>query len=243
MFSALSFGQAESQDDYSNLDPNSVLKLGETDDHHSIRFFGGHENLTYATLSHRYGMAGNMEGMWRAVIAGTKSTPAAVGGNIFFGGVDFEAALRYRLTSTVVGQIGIATPFTPAQKSPILTLGLSTSKTLNDKLSLTVNPRAVLVRDNALVGFGMGFDLSLQSGLDFTAEYTPMLSGDNTRDVFDGKLMRRNLYTFAFNYQHAGSPSMVTFGITNATGGTTGFSLTPGLGGSSSVFISIRGRF
>lgn len=227
---------------YLNLDTSEILPKGMTDGKHDLRMFGGHENLTYATLSHRYGMGGGLEGIWRGVIASEKSIPAGNGGTIFFGGVDFEAALRCQLGG-MVGLIGVSTPFTPAQKGPVVSLGLSSTRNMGEKLSVTLNPRAILVRDNTIVGLGFGANLGLQDRMSLSAEYTPILSGQNTRDVFDGQMMKRDLYGVALHYRLMGDNVSVGFGYTNATGGTTGFGLTPGLGGSGAFSLSIRGRY
>lgn len=228
---------------YLNIDPSDIVPEGNTDSRFDLRYFGGHENLLYGSLGHRWGIGAGREGTVRLVLSSEKSTPAGLGGTIRFGGVDFEAGVRAQLgQSGVVGFVGISAPQTRAERAPVLSMSLAASRELGKGLSVAVNPRAVSIHNNAIVGVGIGAKTTQQGRVSISAEFTPILAGDNTRDVMTGDRIRRHLYGVALHYAIMNGNADFALGYTNATGGTTGFGLTPGLGGSGAFFIGLRAR-
>ena len=242
---ALAYGQEKgTHNNYLSLEPVDLVPYGSSLAWHDIRGISGHERHIYATVGGRFGLNQISEGFVRAVISDEGKALVRQGGTLRFGGVDFEAGIRVRIprVQNAIGMISVSTPQTPAQKSPILSVGLATTRQLTEKLSFELNPRATLVHKNGLAGLGTGLSLALTETVGVTAEYTWMFMGENTRSIDDGSTIQRNLYGFGVHY--ATRPGQeLSFGWTNATGGTTGFGLTPGLGGSNGFYLSIRGKF
>jgi hypothetical protein len=84
--------------------------------------------------------------------------------------------------------------------------------------------------------------VNLGGRVSLVGDYTPLLSGDNTRDTITGGLMRRDVYGVAIRFETADERFLLDLGYTNGVGSTTGFSLTPGLGGSGAFYLSVRAR-
>src|SRR5262249_1276517 len=104
------------------------------------------------------------------------------------------------------------------------------------------HPRAAFIKDNELVGLGIGAEGRLASNVWLVGEWTPMATGQNTRNTTTGALQQRDLFLAALRISSNEGRTRVDLGYTNAIGGTTGFSLTPGLGGSGAFYIAIGYR-
>jgi hypothetical protein len=215
-----------------------------------VRAFGGDEDLVYPGLGLRAGIGRNVEAMIRGSFTDRKSLGLPGGGSIRHGGSDVELALRFgwerpdatASSASVAGLIGVSFPSTPAQDDAVLTLGASLAVPAGERIQLFVNPRAAFIEDNTLFGIGLGATARLGDRVSLVGDYTPLLSGDNTRDTTTGGLKRRDVWGAAIRFGSADDRVLVDLGYTNAVGFTTGFSLTPGLGGSGAFYLSVRAR-
>jgi hypothetical protein len=227
-----------------NLDTPSVEKHGSLSGRLDLRAFSGDEDIVYTSLSLSLGLGNGLEGILRGTFGERKSLVAG-GGTIGHGGNDFEALLKVgaRGRSGLAGLIGASIPDTPAQSgNASLTLGGTASTVIGKGSSVYLNPRAIFIKDNTIVGIGIGARLRLSDSIVLVGDYTPIISGDNTLDTGSGALKRRDFYGAALRFTtHKGDLS-IDLGYTNAAGSTTGFSMTPGLGGSSAIYFALTAR-
>ncbi|MCW3055015.1 MAG: hypothetical protein JWN14_4185 [Chthonomonadales bacterium] len=233
-----------------NLDDAGLLKKGQISEHLDLRAFGGGEDLFYTNLGVHFGLGHN----WEAAIRGSSAdrTNFAIPGVgvIRHGGNDVELLARYRFLHadpesskvSVTGLVGVGLPSTPDRTAASVTLGLSASTSFKRRVTLTLNPRAVLLENDVLVGIGIGAQVTLAKGVSLVGDYTPILSGDNTRNTVNGGLMRRDIYGAAFRFSSSDSNVFFDLGYTNGLGSTTGLSLSPGLQGSGAFYFAITAR-
>jgi hypothetical protein len=232
-----------------NLDAAGIADKGQIGGGLDLRVFSGDEDLTYVSLALRYGLAENVEAMVRGSFTDTANLGIPGGATIRHGGSDVEVLLKVaghpteqsKGTSRVAGLIGVSFPSTPAQGDAVVTLGGSFSFTSN-KVSLHLNPRAVFPNDNTIIGIGLGAAFELGSNFSVVGDYTPIIAGDNTRDTTTGALQSRDVYGAAIRYASADGRWHADLGYSNALGQTTGFSLSPGLGGSGAFYVSVSFR-
>lgn len=231
-------------DQGAGIGSTSILSAGSVLESLGVRLFGGDEGLAYVDGSYRRGIGQDSEVLLRISAAGRKDL--ALGGDraIRHGGVDVELALRRKpwANSPVALQVGLAEPTTPARSTPCLTLGADAAAFRCRAFQVTVGPKAALFRHNSLVGVGVGISARVAEGWSLAAGCTPLIAGDNTRDTSDGSMMRRTLYSVALHYACRDGALTAGLGWSNATGCTTGSSLTPGLGGSQAITLTIGAR-
>lgn len=229
---------------YVNLETDTVQPKGGFGLTSEVRGFGGHEDLNYVGIGARVGMGHGLEGALRGVFAQRRNTTTTSGAMIRHGGSDFEALLKYHPNGTarIAAMIGVSAPNTPAQSDGILVLGGAATHALSESLEVGINPRALFIEDNTIVGLGLGACAKLGKGMTVAAEYTPILSGNNTRSTATGALMRRDLYGVAIHFMAGNGRTDLSIGYTNAIGMTTGFGLTPGLGGSGAFYLGVAMR-
>jgi len=234
-----------------NLDTPGVLNKGVFDGRVDVRAFGGAEGLVYTSLGAGVGFGKGWEGVLRGAFAGRKTLALPGGGGIRHGGSDIELLAKYAPRSTfdiashpvsLAGLIGVSFPSTPSVSDAHLTLGLSAGASVGNGSEIYVNPRAVLIADNTIFGLGLGARVRLRDQLALIGDYTPILSGDNTRDTTTGAAMSRNVYGAAVRYLSTNDHYSLDLGYTNGAGSTTGFALTPGLGGSGAFYIALTAR-
>lgn len=227
-----------------DLEGRGVLAQSKSSGSAQFRFFNGREGLTYSGVEGRTGLGSGFEGILRGTLARTKSD-TLTGGTLTYGGNEIEAALRYEPESSKGCSLmaGVAFANTPAQSRPLATLGASYRAGMGGNTVFDFNPKAILIKQNALIGLGIGLSFEASPGITFSAEATPLIGGENTRDANTGERMRRTLYGAAIHYTPQGGAFTLSAGYTNSTGASTGASLTPGLGNSGALFLGICGRF
>ena len=233
-----------------NLDDTSLLTKGQISERLDLRAFGGGENLFYTNLGVRFGLGHNLEAGIRGTSADRRNFTIPGVGAIRHGGNDIELLARYRFLHgdaesskvNVIGLLGVGLPSTPDRKSASLTLGLSASTSLKRRVVLTLNPRAVVLENDVLVGIGIGAQVRLAKDVSLIGDYTPILSGNNTRNTVNGGLMRRDIYGAAFRFSSPDRNVYFDLGYTNGLGSTTGLSLSPGLQGSGAFYFAITAR-
>ncbi|MBI5707961.1 MAG: hypothetical protein HZC36_13340 [Armatimonadetes bacterium] len=206
--------------------------------------FRGKEALAYTSFAARVGVSERCEGILRGVFASRKTCQVTEGGSILHGGSDVELALKIRLADRfrLTFQGGVALPATPTQSDSVLTAGLMGEAKLASA-TCYLNPKAVFIDHNAIVGIGLGINVPVRESAQFVGEFTPIISGDNTRSTTTGARQRRNTYSFAFRFLTGQDRNVsIDLGYTNSLGATTGFSMTPGLGNSGALFIAVTSR-
>ena len=241
-----------------NLDVPAVRPSGALAARLEVRAFRGEEDLVYTGLSLDYGIGGGWGAVLRGAFAERQSralTGAGSSGAIRHGGSDVEIAARYRPGRqpaddrfAYAAQVGVSFAGTPAQDDTFLTLGAMASARIGDRGTAYLNPRAVLIDDNTLVGIGMGGFVRLSDQFALLADFTPLLSGDNTRKTTTGQPSRRDVFGFGLRFGPSATAADaadarrdrwdVEVGYTNAVGRTTGFGLTPGLGDSGAFYAA-----
>lgn len=243
-------GPAPADANLVSLDTPAVLEPGRSSGRLNVRWFSGDENLAYTSLGLRYGLREGWEALLRGSFAPRRSFALPGGGAIRHGGSDVEIAAKFRPAEqpgarfTYAGLIGLSLASTPAQKDPFVTLGAAAAFPLGERGTAYLNPRAVFIEDNTLIGIGIGAHARLSERTAVFGEYTPLIAGDNTRDTVTGRPRRRDLYGLGLRFTAApgagtGHAWEVEVGFTNGTGLTTGFGLTPGLGGSGAFYASL----
>jgi len=230
-----------------NLETPSVLPNHSLGGRLDVRAFGDAEGITYTTLGLRLGLNQGWEVGLRGVFADTTSRSLTGGGGaIRHGGSDIEALAKYKFPKSgradIATYAGIALPNTPARKSSALTLGLTGEMPLGKNAYFTLNPRTVFLSGNTIIGFGLGLNVEIFPHLSFVGDYTPILSGDNTRNTTNGARSSHDVYGAALRYRSKEGRFQIDLGYTNAPGFTTGASLTPGLDGSGAFYLSISAR-
>jgi hypothetical protein len=229
------------------LDTPGMVQGREWSARLDTRAFSEEENLTYVNLAIQIVLGDDWEGIVRGSYSERQVFNLPGGGGIRHGGTDIEAAAKYRFPVrgrlSTAALFGLSFPSTPAQDDAVFSLGFSVGSSLGNRTALFVNPRAVLLKRNTIVGIGLGWQTGLSGALSLVAEFTPVVSGDNTRSEVTGARQRRNLYGIAVRYGPTGSRYSIDLGFTNAIGLTTGSALTPGLGGSGAFYAALAGRF
>lgn len=228
-----------------NLDTPVTLGRGVLSFLGDVRIFGAQEDVTYGTLQLGYGLHDDFDMMLRGSLAETKGF-AGPGFTIRHGGTDVELLGKWRPRSYphAAFTLGLSAPDTPAQNSVYLTAQALYQRPLGSHVVAHFAAKGVFVKDDPIVGIGGGGSLRLSDTLQLVADITGIVSGNNTRSVFTGGKMRREVWGFALRFRpHSNSNDLtVDVGVTNGTGGTTGFSLTPGLSGSAAVYVSLACR-
>jgi hypothetical protein len=209
--------------------------------HGDGRVFGGHENTAYGTLQVRYGLQDNLEVALRGAVGGDK-TFTGPGFTIRHGGHDFEVTVKYRLPRSphAALMVGISAPDTPSQNGVYGTSQLLFEHPVGTNTTLYFTPKAVFV-PRPIVGIGGGVRVRMSRSVQFVGDVTGIVIGDNTHDTITGSLQQDLLYGVGLRFtSHSPARDLVIdIGFTNTLGGTTGFSLTPGLGGSGAFMIGL----
>lgn len=237
-------------DDLSNpsmpVDPDSATTgRGVVGARLDVRSFGSDEDLTYAGFSLSAGFGKQSAGILRGMFAEKRSLALPGGGTIRHGGNDLEILLRVTAAKgryDWAGQLGLSFADTPAQKDTFFTLDGKLRAEIGKGMVGFFHPRAAFIKDNELIGLGLGAEGRLANNLWLVGEWTVMASGDNTRNTTTGALQQRDLFLAALRFTTQDGRTRIDLGFTNATGGTTGFGLTPGLGGSGALYLAIGYR-
>ena len=232
--------------DLINLKTPQVLGAGQQAASVDLRLEGGYEKTLRADLGYRFGLGHNFEVDGATSLTRWDTETAASGSTVRSGGTDGEVSLKYKVDAgvPVSVQAGLAYVQTPAQQDRLeTTLGASAEWEPTKGVRLYANPRAVFLDNNSIFGFGLGFSAKIVQGIDLLGDWTPILSGDNTVDMQTGQRDRGELYSIGLSFNDLIPKGAVDLGITNATGSTTGSSLTPTLGGAPSLFLRLSYRF
>ncbi|MBS1718311.1 MAG: hypothetical protein JSS72_11325 [Armatimonadetes bacterium] len=223
-----------------HLDTPYIQAKDLTDIRLDFRRFSGDEDLTYTSLSLRYGLGHGAEGILRGSFA-----PRRTFGAVEHGGDDVELAIKYRPAqkgSPYAVMLGIAKPSTATQSDVVPTAGFMASMS-SESVTAYFNPRAVLLKDNTLVGIGVGASARLDKNFVIMGDYTFMAAGKNTRDTTTGEERQRPIYGVALRYtSKAKCDASIDFGFANGTSTTTGFGLTPALNDFKAIFIGVAVR-
>lgn len=231
-----------------NVDTAATANKGGLDGSLDVRFLSGREDLTFGSIRLRYGVTANIEAGVRAVTGSTRSIVSNNGNAIRFGGRDAEIYAKYGFSGFRDAHFallaGLSFPATPAQHNTTATLSGVGEFRLFDRVTGYVNPRAVFLNSNSLFGVGIGTSIRVTNNIHIVGDYTPIVSGENTISNLIGVRSRADIWGVAVRLTAAGSGHHydLDLGYSNATGSTTGTSLTPGIGGSSGFYFALRAR-
>jgi hypothetical protein len=231
-----------------NLDSPTVTARSTTRLAGDVRLFGASEDLTYINLELGYGLRDNLELILRGV-AGDERTYSGSGFTIRHGGHDVELALKLGLRpsserSAWALLVGLSAPQTPAQNSVYPTLQFLSTFQLGSRTTLHFVPKAVFVEDDPIIGIGGGVTVQLGGAVELSADITGLISGNNTYSLLSGTRTRGEVWGVMLRHRSTSSSGelAVELGVTNGIGRTTGFSLTPGLGGSAALVLGLTWR-
>jgi len=229
-----------------NIESATTTLKGSVSVGADVRFFDHPEDLTYLSGELRYGLLDRLEVGIRGVAGGQRAFLTSGGPTVFHGGHDAEFFGKYHVGSfgrvNVSALGGISFPNTPAQGSSAGTFSGIAAMQFNDRITGYLNPRAVFLSGNSIVGIGVGGSVRLSDHIHLVGDWTGIVSGDNTRSTTDGSRIRRDVWGIAFRFTHPSDTNTIDIdlGWGNATGSTTGFSLTPGLGDATAFYIALR---
>jgi hypothetical protein len=188
----------------------------------SARAFGGREGKTY------YGVALEREGWFLRGAGANKGASVKAGqSTVLSGGSDFELGGTLPTWRGVTPQLGLSFPDTAARRQS----GALTARARWERGSVSVEPQAILGR-SALVGVALGAKKQAGS-LTLAGSVTPILSGKNGVSGSTGLPTRKTLW------EVGATRGFVTIGATNALGPTTGFGLSPSVGGAA-LLVKVR---
>jgi len=231
-----------------NIDTAAIAQKGKVDGSVDMRFLSGDENRTIGSISLRYGVLSHLEAGIRATTGLTRSFTAENGSVIRYGGRDTEIYAKYGLPdyhgARFALQGGLSFPATPAQHNTTGTFGAMGEISLFDRAVFYVNPRAVFLDSNSLVGVGIGTSVRICDRVHLIGDWTPIVSGRNTISTVDATRARGDVWGVAVRLTTSGGGWHydLDLGYSNAIGSTTGTSLTPSLGGSSGFYFALRAR-
>jgi len=227
-----------------NITTPDLLAVKQLSFRADIRVFGDPDDSSVFSPSVQYGLTNNINIGLAASLSKFQTLGLYSGGTARYAGSDIELTAKYGTKVygkyAVSGQVGLALPNTPAQQSAHITLAASGSYSPCASFNLYVNPRAVLITDNSIVGIGLGGSVKLSNNLYWIADYTPILAGNNTLDLGTGNQKSRDIYGIGMRYISTNSKMSLDIGWTNGLGYTTGSSLTPGIGNSSAWYIALN---
>lgn len=210
------------------------------------RIFGSKQDAKFGDLRLDFGVREGLAVTLRGT-AGERRTYVGPSFTIDHGGNDAELLVRYMPPQTprCAIEIGVSLADTPAQKDTFPTVQLLHQRPLGSKLTLLLAPRAVFIEDNTLVGIGGGLAWKITDTGELVADVTAIVHGDNTYNTHTGARVRRAVWGVAIRMRpdDGDRKTIIDLGITNALGGTTGMSLTPGLGGSLAGFVAFGCRY
>jgi hypothetical protein len=211
-----------------------------------LRYFGGYNKTPTGDFSLGYGICK----YWEVDLAGSfsKWNSANLGGGeqIRFGGTDEELSIRYQIPIEVPVTLSVGESYTqtPAQPRRLATtFGGSVGYSPIPKIRLYLNPKAVLLDHNGLVGISFGAAVDVAPNLTLMGDWTPLIAGENTFDTQTGGRSRGQIYSVGLRLSNLFPHGTLDVGVTNSSGITTGSSLTPSLGESPSLFARFTYRF
>src|SRR5579862_585543 len=163
-----------------------------------LRIYGSPENGTYPAIGFRYGLTDRLELGVRGVLGTNHSFATAARPVILDGGRDVEAFAKYRFAEysgvSLAALAGISFPDTPAQNQATGTLSGIASTRVGSRATVYLNPRAVFLNGNSIVGIGAGAAIPLGESLQLVGDWTGIVTGDNTRSTADGSLKQVNVW-------------------------------------------------
>jgi hypothetical protein len=231
-----------------NLEGASTTPRGSLAAALDVRALNEPERNTYTSLSLRWGLAPRWELGFRGVTGTKTSLTAGNGAIVQYGGSDGEVYGKYSLAPNgrvrLAGLAGFSFPNTPAQSQTFCTLSGIGEIKITDRVTGYLNPRAILIDQNTIVGIGVGASVRVSDKWHVIGDWTGIASGQNTRSMADGSRKRGDVWGLALRYTSERKGGHVDFdlGWGNATGSTTGFSLTPGMGSSSGFYFALHVR-
>ncbi len=231
-----------------NLDGTGITAKGTLSASIDHRSANKPEGIAYTGISFRWGLTRSLELGVRGVTGTTADFTAGNGAIIRHGGRDVEVYGKYGLGSfgkvhlAILG--GASMPGTPAQSQTYGTVSGVGEMKVHDRVNLFINPRAIFIEGNTIAGIGVGASVRISDRVHIVGDWTKIVTGENTRSVDDGTRTRRDIWGAALRWSSGGEGVPVDFDIGwgNATGSTTGFSLTPGLGNSSVFYFALHAR-
>ncbi|MCB0825053.1 MAG: hypothetical protein KDC26_02585 [Armatimonadetes bacterium] len=137
--------------------------------------------------------------------------------------------------------VGASLPNTPAQTKAAGTFQVGV-RSINDNGSAALSLVGVTSKDVSLMGVAAGVRIPLSGDIWIDGSATAMVRGGNTVDPSTGAIDRVLVFNIGARYE-LGDGNAFFIGLGNKLGDTTGFSLTPRLGGGSGLQFGAEVRF
>ncbi len=245
---AQSTGQSYRTDDRGklvNLDTDQIPPNGIWDVRGDVRVFSSSEKTAYGTLEISKGINNGLAVTLRGSVASYLNFSGPV--TIRHGGNDLELMFKSVPTEgrglMLAG--GLALPHTPASHQ----LFGTAQAVYNVPVSFAdayLGAKGVF-RDTAALGaLCAGLDVHVGSGFNLVGDVAFPVVGTNTFNTTTGVAERKVVYGAALRFApfaaNRGNMSL-DLGVTNALGGTTGFSMSAALGNSVGVYAAASLRF
>jgi len=229
-----------------NLDTPKVLAPGTGSVRLDFRAFGGDEGQTYGTVDLNYGFDKGLGILLRSSFSDT-STFLGQSFDIRHGGADWEALLKYSYPqiSNLALFGGLSVANTPAHRDVFGVVEAAYQYQFR-ALVLYGNAKLVTGSDTTVFSLGAGASYDLGDGFQLIGDFTWPLSDDTTYSTTTGAAERDVLYGAALRYALPGfAPGQLTLdaGLTNALGGSSGFSVTPSLGSTVGLYLAATYRY
>lgn len=247
--SALAFCQASGGSErLINLDPAGPVAPGKMRADVSFAFHKKDEARTYMSASAGFGLSPGWEVGLRTSGA-RRGNFAGTGFTINTGGRDFELYAKYAVAAvpglTVTG--GVSFPDTPAQDKQFVTAAaMYALPSEGQSHRLYVGAKAAMRADSNIWAVCGGFSAPIGSGIELVGDVTGIVRGNNTISTTSGARTKRAVFGVGLRYTPKlaeGAPgASVTLGLSNGLGSTTGFSLSPALGGSMALTLGVSVR-
>lgn len=156
------------------------------------------------------------------------------------GGTDFEVkGIWYQ--GHWYAAVGASLPDTPAQTNAAATFQFGL-RSINENGSAAVSVVGVTSDDVSLMGVAAGVRIPLAGDIWIDGSATAMVRGGNTINPNTGAIVRVLVFNVGARYE-LGAGNAIFIGLGNKLGDTTGFSLTPRLGGGSGLQLGAEVRF
>lgn len=232
-----------------SLDTPAMLPNGAFDLRLDYRGFGGTEKQGYGTGELNVGLGQGMG----VILRSTFSSTGTFNGNGFairHGGNDVEALLKYSVAMPGMGGSwafvgGFAFPNTPAQKGSAEVAELLFQYPLQNGVDFYGGAKGVFKSNSNIAALCAGIDVNLGNNLHLIGDGNFAFTGENTYTTQWGLRARGSTYGAAlrYNFKQDRSQLGLDLGVTNALGGSTGFSMTPNLGDTVGIYAALNVRF
>lgn len=238
-------GVAEPRTRLVNVDTGYVPKFGEYRIALRANFMVGHEDAFYGDVELLTGLSQGLAILARTSVADYHDF-RRTGFVIEHGGSDIELMARYQvpMVQGLTVDAGVAFPHTPAQDEAFFTAA-AVYQVPSKVGDVYLGAKGVFREDSEIYALTAGAAIPAGKHLEVVGDVTVPIRGRNTLSTTTARGAEGALVGLGVRYapNYRGLPLVYEFGLTNAVGRTTGFSLTPSLGESYGFYFGVGVKF